>query len=169
MKSTKKYGTPKNTSAKKKRKARTQRKNNRNNLLPDRPVTSYWLHKGVLDIMGFVPLNVLMEHLHKRLKAQQFEEEKFKEAMSDTCAGCGTKIKKDWGLYQVRGNWCPDCSIKSDIYSELDNKISNLSSVKEPKLFRKTTDRIEELKQTLKSRFLEEYKPFKQRMRKHKI
>jgi hypothetical protein len=69
--------------------------------------------KNVVDIMGSVPLNVLMQHLHKLFNAPEFKEEDYSKYIKDECAGCGRKMTKDWGRYQVRGNYCVDCSDKA--------------------------------------------------------
>lgn len=86
-----------------------------------------------------------MEHLIPRGEVT-FEEKDYSQYIKNRCAGCGRLIRNDWKNYQVRGNYCTDCSNKATLYVELDAR---------------PTD---EKKQKLRSMYHEEYLPLEERM-----
>jgi len=61
-----------------------------------------------------------MEHLINNNSEIEFNEEEFKDCIKYRCGMCGRSINNNWKLYQVKGNYCQDCS----------NKVSRLVDIK---------------------------------------
>jgi hypothetical protein len=64
-----------------------------------------------------------MTYFSKHYIDQNFKEEDYAKYIKDECAGCGRKMTKDWGRYQVRGNYCVDCSDKAS--RQVDYNVKN--------------------------------------------
>jgi len=71
---------------------------------------------------------------------EEFRYEDYKQWVKDKCIGCGAKIHNPWENYLARGNWCPNCSSKTEKLRKSKKLIKQKERLEEARALDKDKD-----------------------------